>query len=93
MTGADFPQYRCHKIVRAVKIHSITRDAAGFKIHPENGQTFPIADSYFKKHSPQPGGYFVIYEDGYCSYSPAKVFEAGYTLVERVDLPLKLAGA
>ena len=33
------------------------------------------------KHAPQPGGYFVLYEGGYTSWSPADAFEAGYTPV------------
>jgi hypothetical protein len=30
---------------------------------------------------PQPGGYFVVYKDGYKSFSPAKAFEEGYTRI------------
>jgi len=28
-----------------------------------------------------PGDYYVVYEDGYKSISPAKAFEEGYTLI------------
>ena len=35
-----------------------------------------------KRHQPQVGGYYVVYApDGYASFSPADVFEEGYTLV------------
>jgi hypothetical protein len=37
---------------------------------------------FLAKHNPVPGGYFVVYEDGYRSYSPAAAFEAGYTLIQ-----------
>ena len=33
---------------------------------------------YMTKHAPQVGGYYVLYEDGYASFSPAQPFEAGY---------------
>lgn len=42
---------------------------------------FPIEPEFIAKHNPQPGGYFVIYKDGYKSFSPAKAFEEGYTLI------------
>jgi len=35
-----------------------------------------------RKHQPKAGGYFVVYEDGYRSFSPAEAFESGYTLVD-----------
>jgi hypothetical protein len=31
------------------------------------------------KHSPEAGGYYVQYKDGYTSFSPAEAFEEGYT--------------
>lgn len=34
--------------------------------------------AWFRKHQPSPGGYYVVYEDGYASYSPAAAFESGY---------------
>ena len=27
------------------------------------------------------GGYYVVYEDGYKSFSPSKAFDEGYTLI------------
>jgi hypothetical protein len=38
---------------------------------------------YLKKHRPQIGGYFVLYDDGYMSFSPAKAFEDGYTRIDQ----------
>jgi len=40
-------------------------------------------DSVFlSKHNPQAGTYYVRYEDGYESISPAAAFEAGYARIE-----------
>ena len=36
---------------------------------------------YVHKHKPEVGGYYVVYEGGYKSFSPAKEFEEGYTLI------------
>ena len=41
-----------------------------------------IGKAYLEKHDPAAGGYFVEYDDGYESFSPAKAFNEGYTLVE-----------
>jgi hypothetical protein len=38
--------------------------------------------TWHSKHSPVVGGYFVLYPDGYTSFSPAKPFEAGNVLLE-----------
>ena len=40
-----------------------------------------VSPGYMQKHDPQPGGYYVLYEDGYCSFSPKEAFESGYTRI------------
>lgn len=42
---------------------------------------FEVSIEYMRKHEPQVGGYYIIYRDGYKSWSPAKEFEDGYTLI------------
>jgi len=39
----------------------------------------PVDAKWYRKHDPMPGGYYVVYQDGYASYSPAVAFEGGYT--------------
>lgn len=39
----------------------------------------PMSPEYVAKHKPEVGGYYVVYEDGYKSFSPAGAFESGYT--------------
>jgi hypothetical protein len=41
----------------------------------------PVTVEYLAKHQPVAGGYYVRYEDGYESFSPAKAFEDGYSLL------------
>ncbi|HEX2868694.1 MAG TPA: hypothetical protein VHO03_16760 [Ignavibacteriales bacterium] len=88
----EMPCYRCHKEVHALKIKSIDIDPKpadgpdlypGATITPEEEGYAPIHVSfeYLVKHSPKVGGYFVVYADGYQSYSPALAFENGYTRI------------
>lgn len=80
---AQLPQYQCHKKVWALKIKAVERDAITM-LHFENDGFAPIQVSYDfdVKHNPQPGGYYVQYDDGYKSFSPADAFESGYTLIK-----------
>lgn len=89
------PQYKCHKVVHAVKIKAIAykpnpdetgRSAAssyGAVIAPEETSILPfdVPAEFVNKHNPHVGGYYVVYEDGYASFSPANAFEEGYTLI------------
>lgn len=75
------PQYISHKVVGALKIKDIQRLPEGDQIIPDDEEYSPfiVSVEYSNKHNPQVGGYYVKYEDGYESYSPAKAFEEGYT--------------
>lgn len=70
-----------------MKIAGFTRrhplKVGGALIHPqdEGYAAFEVDAEYLKKHDPQPGGYYITYEDGYESYSPAAAFEEGYTRI------------
>jgi hypothetical protein len=82
------PQYQCHKLVRAAKILRI-RPAPADGQCPElvlaiDGfeQVVPVSTAFLDKYVPQVGGYLVVYDDGYRSFSPAAAFEAGYTRLE-----------
>jgi len=91
--AAEMPKYQCHKKVWAPKIKDIQMAPVGHEpVHPmgdwylipEDEGFAPILvghDDYYVKHHPQVGGYYVVYEDGYKSYSPAKAFESGYTRI------------
>lgn len=80
----ELPEYVCHKRVRAAKIVAVEYDFGddgGLR-----SATLRFADGskdvekeWILKHAPRAGGYFVEYEDGYQSFSPAKAFELGYT--------------
>ena len=79
------PKYKCHKVVAAVKIKYLKIDLEGgcdgAMVVPTDGRLeyFPVSQEFLDKHKPKAGGYYVVYEDGYESYSPAEPFESGYT--------------
>lgn len=83
------PQYQSHKKVWALKIGDVARlidgalRTAGGRITPaDKGYApFDVDAEYMDKHKPEVGGYYVVYEDGYKSFSPAAAFDAGYTRI------------
>lgn len=85
------PEWLCHKRVRAAKIDRIEcleKDIIGDRElheskwllhHGESSHAVMVPYAFIARHKPEVGGYFVRYEDGYESYSPAVAFEGGYT--------------
>ena len=84
------PRYQSHKTVWALKIAQCEVsevDGTALITPVEDGYApFTVPAEYVSKHQPQEGGYYVVYADGYKSWSPADAFEGGYT---RFGLPLK----
>lgn len=92
---SEMPCYQSHKKVWALKIALILFDVdearregretdGGATIEPvdEGYAAFRVDHEYVRKHDPKVGGYYIVYDDGYKSWSPAEAFEAGYTLIE-----------
>lgn len=88
-TSAELPRYRCHKEVHAAKILEVIdptepgNETDGSRMLNIQGPYMPIRvdHEYVRKHKPEVGGYYVVYADGYKSFSPAKAFEDGYTKI------------
>ena len=80
------PIWRSHKVVQALKIRTLSpiNDPEGSTVmYAEGSEPLRLSRAYVEKHEPKEGGYYVRYEDGYESWSPAEAFEGGYTpLVE-----------
>lgn len=91
MNDRELPRYKCHKEVCALKIRDVqqapadtasTFEGGDWLLIPEDSAYGPIAvghNDFYLKHRPFAGGYYVVYDDGYASFSPAKAFEEGYT--------------
>lgn len=84
------PRYKCHKEVWALAIqmvmidHAIDGDISAVWLVPVDKRydKFEVSVDWYKKHDLSVGGYYVVYSDGYRSWSPAKAFEEGYTLLD-----------
>jgi len=93
-TGAamEMPRYRCHKDVWALKIQEVIdmtergNESDGSRVLrfvDHRYEPIRVDGGWVRKHNPQAGGYYVVYKDGYKSFSPAEAFEDGYTLIIR----------
>ncbi|HTH42908.1 MAG TPA: hypothetical protein VL498_07070 [Terracidiphilus sp.] len=104
----ELPAWKCHKVVGAAKIVEITHrpacvsDPAEMRSNRVHLQWEDLhwlvymSDAWVQRFKPEPGGYLVIYEDHYTSFSPAKAFEDGYTLLgqpERADEPISVSSS
>lgn len=88
-TTRELPRYKCHKEVHGLKIEKIVVNRNGsldvsFELEgfePINlvGDVVPR----FAKSGNDDLGYYVVYEDGYISWSPTEAFENGYTRIEQ----------
>lgn len=82
----EMPKYRSHKEVWALGI-------AAVEIHADKSATIAPSDENYApfrttagwgdrfKGSEEDLGYYVVYSDGYTSWSPTKAFEEGYTRI------------
>lgn len=80
----EMPRYQSHKKVWALRIQSIEpgmnskqEDIGIITPHEQGYAPFEVSGEYMQKHKPVAGGYFVMYEGGYKSFSPAEAFEGG----------------
>lgn len=87
--AAEMPRYRCHKEVWALHILHVIGDVLEF--HDQGYAPLQVGSDFIHKHNPQPGGYYVVYADGYKSYSPAKAFEDGYSAVSTIPPSMTVA--
>jgi len=90
----EMPKYQSYKKVWALKIKEIIFDSdlkknsnqetdGSAMITPEEEgyAPFKVDDAYVRKHKPEVGGYYVVYNEGYKSWSPAGSFESGYNRI------------
>lgn len=73
-------EYECHKHVRAAQIVHIVGDVITIEGPNDFRATFTAEPVLFSRYRPVIGDWYVVYEDGYESFSPKKAFEDGYHL-------------
>lgn len=85
----EMPRYVSCKRVWALRIRSIEPLGHGCRLtfqEPGYGPRVMDAD-WVARHRPQAGGYLVVYEDGYTSWSPAEAFERGCVPEDQWGIP------
>ena len=83
----EMPKYKCHKEVHAYKIaifETNKHDSNLTVMVPEDERyaAVNVSTELVEKMNPIAGWYYVVYEDGYKSFSPPEAFESGYSLIE-----------
>lgn len=80
----EMPRYKCHKEVWALKI-------AAIKVHADKSATIAPADDGYEPFTTPAGwaerfkgdendpGMYVVYSDGFKSWSPTRAFDEGYS--------------
>ena len=80
--SAPLPQYQCHKKVWGLKIACVEYLPNNMVALQFHNRTFaPIEVSTENRPKPSNDWYYVVYKDGYHSFSPTKAFEDDYTLI------------
>ena len=89
----ELPKYKSHKVVRALSI-------AAIEVHEDKSATIAPSLAEYAVFKTQPGwaerfkgneqdkGYYVVYDDGYASWSPTEAFENGYTKLREDHTPV-----
>lgn len=91
----EMPRYKCHKEVHALKINGIELDIVSARhegretdgsavLTPADGNYAPfrVPSDFVARNKLIVGGYYVVYADGYKSFSPPDAFEQGYTEIK-----------
>lgn len=80
MATADIPRWLCHKKVLADRVIGIMTNKGDVTWTLACGAEVAVGHELLHRGGPNPiGGYYVRYDDGYQSWSPAAAFEDGYT--------------
>ena len=83
----EVPEYKCQKRVRAARIAAIefAEDGRATIAPADVGlEPFIVLDITWKerfKGSEDDLGFYVVYTDGYTSWSPSLAFETGYSRI------------
>lgn len=81
----ELPRYKCHKEVHALKIKDVVANPnQSLDLFFEESGYAPLnlsKEDMERKPTPLAGMYYVVYGDGYFSFSPEKAFVEGYSLV------------
>lgn len=77
-------RWKSHKVVSAGKVLSVNLTDMQLGVENDAGgiDLVYFTETLVSRSIPQLGDYYVVYEDGYASWSPAKAFEEGYSQIK-----------
>jgi hypothetical protein len=80
----EMPRYVSHKQVWAleigeISIRSISSEDRKLSFRDKGYEPVVAPGQMFSRYTPVPGDFYVVYADGYKSFSPRKAFVEGYT--------------
>ena len=89
-TTREMPKFQSIKQAWALQIKEliILPDGSANFLPKEDGYgQIALSKEYIAKHDPKVGGYYVAYEEGSISFSPAEAFEKGNALIQDIVIP------
>lgn len=83
MQTLELPKWKSHKVVSGFKITELapSQEDTGMilrGVHDDKPIEVHVSNQYVMRFTPSVGHYYVRYEDGYESLSPADAWEKGY---------------
>ncbi|MCK1367642.1 hypothetical protein [Bradyrhizobium sp. 62] len=81
----EMPRYVSHKKVWALEIDTADPMLCKLTFRDKGYASIKTDAEVWARYKPIPGDFYVVYADGYKSFSPRKAFLEGYRSAERGD--------
>src|SRR6266403_3952512 len=78
----EMPRYVSHKKVWALEIVSADRLTCKVSFAEKGYAAVTLPAEMWARYQPVAGDFYVVYADGYKSFSPRKAFQEGYASLE-----------
>lgn len=77
----EMPRYVSHKKVWALEIVTADRLTCKLTFLEKGYAAITVPAEMWSRYQPVPGDFYVVYDDGYKSFSPRKAFLEGYSRI------------
>ncbi len=78
------PMYKSHKQVWALELKNADYLTCKISFADDGYEPITVPAAMFSRYKPVKGDFYVVYADGYQSFSPRKAFLEGYTKETKV---------
>lgn len=83
--SAEMPQYVSHKKVWALELAAADRLTCRLSFVEIGYAGITVPAEMWSRYQPVPGDFYVVYADGYKSFSPRKAFLEGYVRIGTIS--------